>query len=270
MAEANEPHADAPTSKADALALAEAAEAEAAEAEALATAAQARARAARMRREALELEEGGEAGEAGEAGEEQETAAEEAAATETIEYVIPADADDPGDADTAGRRRRSRFLSRSAIGKTVAILLICAFAALSGLMIAQHHKSTQRQERAAVFVAGAKRGVVNMISLDFSKAKEDVQRVIDSSTGKFRDDFASQAAEFTKTVEDSKAVTEGTVTAAALVSMDDHSALVLVAATSRVTNLPAGKEQQPRAWRLKVTVTEDGGQYKMSKVEFVP
>ena len=92
----------------------------------------------------------------------------------------------------------------------------------------------------------------------------------DSSTGKFRDDFASQAAEFTKTVEDSKAVTEGTVTAAALVSMDDHSALVLVAATSRVTNLPAGKEQQPRAWRLKVTVTEDGGQYKMSKVEFVP
>ena len=25
-----------------------------------------------------------------------------------------------------------------------------------------------------------------------------------------------------------------------------------------------------RNWRLKVTVTEEGGQYKMSKLEFVP
>lgn len=66
-----------------------------------------------------------------------------------------------------------------------------------------------------------------------------------------------------------KVVTEGTVNATAVESMNEHSAVVLVAATSRVTN-SAGAKDEPRAWRLKVTVTEEGGQYKMSKVEFVP
>ncbi len=281
MADANEPRADSPKSKADAMALVEEAEAEAAEAEALAAAAHARARAARLRREALAVEEAKKAAENAKDNDTvatadtrepaaTEAADEEEAAAATVEYVIPEDLEDQEDLAKPPWRRWLRVPTRSAIGKAAAILLICAFAALSGLMTWQHHKSTQRQQRAAAFVAGAKRGVVNMISLDFNRAKEDVQRVIDSSTGKFRDDFAQQAADFTKTVEQSKVVTEGTVTAAALESMDEHSALVLVSAISRITNLPAAKDQQPRSWRLKVTVTDDGGQYKMSKVEFVP
>jgi len=64
-------------------------------------------------------------------------------------------------------------------------------------------------------------------------------------------------------------VTQGTVTAAALESMDEHSASVLVAASSRITN-SAGAKDEPRMWRIRVTVTEEGGQYKMSKVDFVP
>jgi Mce-associated membrane protein len=132
-----------------------------------------------------------------------------------------------------------------------------------------HHQATQRQERAAAFAAGARQGVVNMTSLDFNKAKEDVQRVIDSSTGEFKADFQARAADFTKVVEQSKVVTEGTVNATAVESMDGHSALVLVSATSRVTNSEGAKDE-PRTWRLRVTVTEEAGQYKMSKVEFVP
>ena len=81
------------------------------------------------------------------------------------------------------------------------------------------------QQRAAAFVAGARQGVVNMTSLDFNKAKEDVQRVLDSSTGEFRDDFQKRAKDFTTVVKHSKAVTEGTVNAAALESMNKHSAI---------------------------------------------
>ena len=120
----------------------------------------------------------------------------------------------------------------------------------------------------ANFVAGAKQGIVNMISLDFNRAKEDVQRVLDSSTGQFRDDFQQRAKDFVSVVEQSKVVTQGTVTAAALESMDEHSASVLVSATSRITN-SAGAKDEPRMWRLRVTVNEEGGQYKMSKVDFV-
>ena len=128
----------------------------------------------------------------------------------------------------------------------------------------QRHETTERNQRIANFVAGARQGVVNMTSLDFNRAKEDVQRVIDSSTGQFRDDFQQRAKDFTTVVEQSKVVTQGTVNAAAVQSIDGNSALVLVAATSRITNA-AGAKDEPRNWRLKVTVTDDGGQYKMSK-----
>jgi Mce-associated membrane protein len=44
---------------------------------------------------------------------------------------------------------------------------------------------------------------------------------------------------------------------------------VLVAATSTISN-PAGVNQQPRSWRLSVNLTRDGGQIKMSSMEFIP
>ncbi len=153
--------------------------------------------------------------------------------------------------------------------KAAVILLICAFVAASGYMMWQRHETVERNQRAANFIAGARQGVVNLTSMDFNKAKEDVQRVIDSSTGQFRDDFEARAKDFTTVVEQSKVVTQGTVNAAAVQSINGDFALVLVAATSHITNA-AGAKDEPRNWRLKVTVKNDGGQYKMSAVEFIP
>ncbi len=302
MAEAKEPSQDAATSKADTMALIAEAEAEAAEAEALAAAARARARAARLRREALaQAEKEAEAAEAeaAEAAAAEAEAAEEAPvddedATDTDEAetqeeegkeedvagtVEAADADEasdettetPKDAESEAKPARSwrRLPSLSVTWKAAVILLICAFVGASGYMMYQRHEITEHNQRVANFLAGARQGVVNMTSLDFNRAKEDVQRVIDSSTGQFRDDFQQRAKDFTTVVEQSKVVTQGTVNAAAVQSIDGNSALVLVAATSRITNA-AGAKDEPRNWRLKVTVTEDGGQYKMSKLEFVP
>ena len=272
MTEAKEPPEESATSKADTMALLEEAEAEAAEAEALAAAARARARAARLRREALakaeaeaETETETEAETEAEVAEE-ETAAEEEADEEADDETL--ETAEPESVDRLTKWRR-RFPSLSATSKVAAIILILCFAGASGYMVWQHRDAAQREQRAAKFVAGARQGVVNMTSLDFNKAKEDVQRVIDSSTGEFRDDFQKRAKDFATVVEQSKVVTEGTVNAAAVESMDKHSALVLVSATSRITN-SAGAKDEPRVWRLRVTVTEDGGQYKMSKVDFVP
>ncbi|BBX95748.1 hypothetical protein [Mycobacterium lacus] len=180
-----------------------------------------------------------------------------------------ADAEDAEATPSWRGRLRARLPRLSTLAKVAAIFLICAFVGLSGYMVWHHNDAKHRQQLSAKFLAGAKRGVVNMTSLDFNKAKEDVQRVIDSSTGDFRDDFQQRAADFTKVVEQSKVVTQGTVNAAAVESMDEQSAVVLVSATSRVTN-STGAKGEPQAWRLRVTVTADAGQYKMSKVEFVP
>ena len=124
------------------------------------------------------------------------------------------------------------------------------------------------RQRSAAFVAAARQGVVNLTSLDFNKAKEDVQRVLDSATGEFRDDFQRRADDFTSVVKDSKAVTEGSVAATAVESMSKDSAVVLVLANERVTN-SAGAKDDPRAFRFRVSVVRDGDQLKISKVEFV-
>jgi Mce-associated membrane protein len=275
MTEAKKPPEDSATSKADAMALLEEAEAEAAEAEALAAAARARARAARLRREALAKAETQAETDAESEGAEVEAEPEGAEVeAEAADVVAEAEADETpetAERESVGRltKWRRRLPSLSATSKVAAIILILCFAGASGYMLWQHRDTTQRAQRAANFVAGARQGVVNMTSLDFNKAKEDVQRVIDSSTGEFRDDFQRRAKDFATVVEQSKVVTQGTVNVAALESMDEHSGLVLVSATSRITN-SAGAKDEPRVWRLRVTVTEDGGQYKMSKVDFVP
>lgn len=191
-----------------------------------------------------------------------------ALAEETETEAVETNEPEPA-STSASWRRRFRMPRLSTIAKVATIVSICAFVGLSGYMVCHHNDAKDREQRAAAFVAGAKQGVVTITSLDFNKAKEDIQRVIDSSTGGFKDDFQERATDFTKVVEQSKVITEGTVNAAAIESMDEHSALVLVAATSRVTSPPT-INAHPRTWRLQVTVTEDGGQYKMSKVEFVP
>jgi Mce-associated membrane protein len=287
VAESKEPPQGSATSKADTMALIAEAEAEAAEAEALAAAARARARAARFRRELQAQAEAEAEAETAETTEQAPDAEEDATdadaaktdddvtdnATDTDEAETEEEVSDetPEDAESESKPARSwrRVPSLSVTWKAAVIILICAFVGASGYMMWQRHETTERNQRAANFLAGARQGVVNMTSLDFNRAKEDVQRVIDSSTGQFRDDFQQRAKDFTTVVEQSKVVTQGTVNAAAVQSIDGNSALVLVAATSRITNA-AGAKDEPRNWRLRVTVTDDGGQYKMSKLEFVP
>jgi Mce-associated membrane protein len=262
MAETNEPPQDSAPSEADAMALVEEAEAEAAAAEAVAVAARARARAARVRRKALGLPDPAE-----DYDEDYEDYDETDDETDDEDYYEDYDEDvDAAEPVTepAGWRRRIPLIA----AVTGVILIIC-FTGASVYMVLQHRDTTRQQQREAAFVAGAKQGVLNMISLDFNKAKADVQRVIDSSTGQFKDDFQQRANDFIAVVTQSKAITEGTVNAAAIESMDRDSAVVLISATSQVTNSPPGKDEPPRIWRLRVTVSEVGGQYKMSKVEYV-
>ena len=263
MADAGEGSQNSAKAKADALALAEQAEAEAAEAEALAAAARARARAIKLRREAqAKADEEADAASAESADETSETPE----ATETVETAEAPAPTDTAEAEPARRRLRAPNL---AVALTIAaVVAICALLGVSGWMAWHHHNVVQERQRAAAYIATARQGVINLTSLDFNKAKEGVQRVLDSATGEFRDDFQRRADDFESVVKDSKAVTEGSVAATAVESMNNDSAVVLVLANERVTNI-AGAKDQPRTFRFRVLVVHDGDQLKLSKVEFV-
>lgn len=288
-----------PTDADEALALAEEAEAEAAEAEAAAAAARARARAIRLRRQAQAAEGNAPAEvyvaagtpqvgtEAADAGNEptepaeidtkkSDVLAEPAEATgvnkagSETEDSNETVAEEPTDQEPVRKRRRwrtGRILK--ILAAALAAACTAALVALSVLMVMDHRHQAADQQRRAEYSAAARQSVVTLMSLDFNKAKDDVQRIIDNSTGEFRDDFKNQAEDFIAVAQESKVITEVTVNATAIESMTDDSAVVLVSASSRVTN-SAGAKQDPRSWRLSVDLKRDGGQIKMSKVEFVP
>ncbi|MDG4667865.1 hypothetical protein [Mycobacterium sp. 236(2023)] len=281
---------DRSTDAEQARALADEAEAEAAEADAMAAAARARARAARLRREALtaktapatQTAAGTQTAdtEAEPADTEAEPADTEAepAESDVIEgtdesTAVELGVDESPDAATPRKRRvpRPRVTGRGiAVALTIlAVLGSVALLALSGFFIVEHRNADKVRQQNAEYSAAARQSVVTLMSLDFNNAEADVQRIIDNSTGQFKDDFQSQAADFVKVAQDSKVITEVTVNSTAVESMSDDKAEVLVAASSRVTN-SAGANQEPRTWRLSVSLERENDQIKMAKVEFVP
>lgn len=243
---------------ADALSLAaDQAEAEAAEAEAMAAAARAKAQAIRLRREAAESA----ASQTVEADDVGETESPETEA-DAAPTVAPPTAGGPGWLPVAAA--------------TLIVVLSLGLLGFGGWKLWQLHQVSveQQQQRdeqhlKAEFAAAAAQGVVNMMSLDYRHAKQDVQRIIDGTTGDFKKDFEASQGDFVKVAESSKSVTEATVTASAVQTFTKDTATVLVAANTKVSNA-ASKDQQPRAWRWSVDVVRDGGQIKLAKVEMVP
>ena len=172
--------------------------------------------------------------------------------------------------ESAGEIRPPRGLSRwRAVALAAAAVVIGALLALTGLMLVKHNEAAANRAQDREFLEAASEGIVALLSIDHGRAEADVQRILDLSIGAFRDDFASRAGDFITTAQKGKAVTKGAVTAAALESAGDDNAVVLVAATSQVTNV-SGARDDPRPWRMSVTVSRDEDQWKMSNVEFVP
>lgn len=169
---------------------------------------------------------------------------------------------------TSTRVRRLHRPSRRALTATGAVVLLCASLTVSGYVLRHHDDILQRRQRTVEFAAAARNAVVRMMTIDASKARDDLQRFIDDTTGNFKAEMLVSAQDFVKTVEQSKVSTKATVQAVAVQSQTKDSAVVLVVAKTDVIK-PDQPEAKPRSWRVVVNLKTDGGQLKVSKVEFL-
>jgi Mce-associated membrane protein len=117
-------------------------------------------------------------------------------------------------------------------------------------------------------VASAREGLLALTTIDHRQVDSDVQRILDTSTGGFREDFDAKAASFKDAARKAQSTSVGTVTEAAVESVDGDEGRVLVAMTVMTTNrgIP---EQRPKAWRTRVSVTKVDEGFKVAAVEFV-
>ena len=146
---------------------------------------------------------------------------------------------------------------------------VLALAALTVWLGYRTYESNQAKERRELFLQVGRQGALNLTTINWEHADADVQRILDSATGTFYDDFQQRAQPFVEVVKQAKSKSEGTIAEAGLESSGDNEAQVLVAVAVKTTNAGA-PEQAPRAWRMRITVQKIGDEAKVSNVEFVP
>jgi len=120
-----------------------------------------------------------------------------------------------------------------------------------------------------VFLQEGRQAAINLTTINYTQADTDVARILDAATGTFHDDFEKRSQPFIDVVKKAQSVTEGTVTAAGVESVEGNQATVIVAVSVKTTNAGVA-DQQLRGWRMRLSVEKIGDTAKVSDVQFVP
>jgi Mce-associated membrane protein len=184
---------------------------------------------------------------------------------EDYEAAVDGDLDDASEDASAGKPRVSHVRLATMVGLAVVV----ALAATAGWLGFRAYQSHRAQEQRQLFLQVGRQCALNLTTIDWQHADADVQRVLDSATGKFYDQFSQRKQPFIDVVKKAQSKSVGTITEAGLESDSADKADVLVAASIKTSNLGAD-DQPPREWRMRITVEKSGGEVKVSNVAFVP
>lgn len=149
------------------------------------------------------------------------------------------------------------------------LAVVVTLAGLCGWLGYRTRGDDRADEARTTLVQVARQGAVNLTTIDYRHADADVQRILDSSTGEFYDDFRNRSGPFIEVVKKVKSTSAGTVTEAGVESVNGEEGQVLVAVTVRTTK-DGRPDDEPRYWRMRMTVSGSGADAKVSKVDFVP
>ncbi len=205
------------------------------------------------------------------AAEEESSAVDEAEKAEEVDLdeddLDDLDDEDLEDLDEAPAKQPMSHLRLATIA---GLALVVALAGLTGWLGFRAYESHNAEEQRNLFLQVGRQAALNLTTINWEQAEADVQRVLDSATGTFYDDFQKRAQPFVEVVKQAQSKSTGTIAEAGLESVSDNEGQVLVAVTVETANAGA-PEQQPRAWRMRLTVQQVGdNDAKVSNVEFVP
>jgi Mce-associated membrane protein len=185
--------------------------------------------------------------------------------------VTDDETDDPAEAADEDVAPAKPPMSHVRLAMIAGLVLVVALAGLTGWLGFRTYQSHQSDEQQKLFLSVGRQGALNLTTIDWQHADADVQRILDSATGTFYDDFQKRAQPFVEVVKQAQSKSVGTIAEAGLEpeSITANGAQVLVAVTVKTSNAGA-PDQAPRAWRMRITVQKVGGEAKVANVEFVP
>jgi Mce-associated membrane protein len=195
-----------------------------------------------------------------------EPQAAEVHADEVEDYAA---VDDEVDHDSTDAAPAKQPMSPVRLATALGLVMVVAVAALVGWFGFRAYQSHQAQQQRELLVQVGRQGALNLTTIDWQHADTDIQRILDSATGTFYDDFFKRSKPFIEVVKKAQSKSVGTITEAGLESQSGDEAQVLVAVSVKTSNLGAA-EQDPRHWRMRISVQKVGNEPKISNVAFVP
>jgi Mce-associated membrane protein len=191
-----------------------------------------------------------------------------------------ADADDDDETAAPAVKAASRWTPDLRWALVAGLIALLAVGGLAGWLGVQAHRAEQAKQVKELYLQVARQGALNLTTIDYQEADTDIQRILDSATGEFYEEFAQRSAPFVEVVKQTQSKTAGTVTEAGLESVDGDKAQAIVAVNvTTSSNAPgpnnaagpngAAAPQEPRIWRMRLTMQKVGQDVKISNVSFV-
>ena len=190
----------------------------------------------------------------------------ESASDEDADSEEPDAATDDADAEPAKQRMS---ISPVRLAMVVGVVAVLAMGGVVGWLGYRTYQLREEQQQRELFLRVARQGAVNLTTIDYQNVNSDIQRILDSATGRFYDDFSKRSQPFIDVVKKVQSKSVGTVTEAGLESVSGNEARAIVAISVKTSNLGA-EDQPPRAWRMRIDVTKVDDGAKVSNVLFVP
>jgi Mce-associated membrane protein len=157
--------------------------------------------------------------------------------------------------------------TRAAATIVASVLVVVLLAVAGGVLwyVRAQHDHEQRDD--AITVA-AREAVLALLTLDPENVQGSLDRVLASSTGGWREQFAQQADQFTQIVRNGQVRATATITASAIQSADDNRATLLVLANSQIRNVES-PQGYPGVYRVLLGLELQGDRWLVSDVQFV-
>ncbi len=114
----------------------------------------------------------------------------------------------------------------------------------------------------------ARQLALDFTTYNYDSWDTDAKRVLDDSTGQFKEEFAAGSNSVKTEVQTNKATSKGDVKEAAVVSNDKDSAQVLVIVNAVVTNT-ASKEGVERRYRIKLDLVRESSRWLTADLQVV-
>ncbi|MDT5210886.1 MAG: Mce-associated rane protein [Mycobacterium sp.] len=178
----------------------------------------------------------------------------------------------PSDGETGyGISDKPRLKPSSVVrlGAAMGLVFVVSLGGLASWLGYQAYEAHRGQQQREQLLQVGRQGALNLTSIDWQHADNDVQRILNSATGSFYDEFSKRSQSLIDVVKQAQSTSVGTITEAGLESVSGQEAQVLVAVNVHTTNAGA-PEQAPRDWRMRVSVQKVGNEAKVSNVAFVP